>query len=104
MPDKPDQFRGVPRKGMNPYEEWFVGVTIRLNKDQDFSGKPKNVIAAALQYAKRSGFAAAAAPCLSAAGLPTSVMIWGDKSRGWEEGTPEEIRAQFEAAGIHLRR
>lgn len=104
MPDEPDRFQGVPRKRKHPYDDWFIGRPIRINNPQDFTGKTRNVIAAALRYAERSNFAAAAAPCLDKNGQPGSVMIWGDKNREWSEGTPAEIKKKFLEANVKLRR
>lgn len=104
MPDKPDSFQAVPRSLKYRYYEWFVGEMVRLNQPTDFKGEPRVIIAAALRYAQRHGFAAAAAPCLDRNGQPGSVMVWGDPNRPWDEGTPAEVKAEFKKAGVTLRR
>lgn len=104
-----DHFIAPPRQTSLPYDEWFTGQRLLLERNVDFNDDPRNVATKILNYARRRNMAAVAIPMRdpddrSPKAPLRAVQVWGDPTRTWEQGPPADLVAELRSVGVRLRR
>lgn len=107
-PDVLESFFESPRPTSLPYASWLTGQRLLLLKGRDFNEECEAVRIKLLAYAKRHDWAAVAIlarrPIDPLDGPALCLQVWGDPSRSWDEGPPDEIWRELKRTPRRKRR
>lgn len=101
-PEVLESFFDPPRSTSLPYADWLTGQRLLLVQGTDFNEDPRRVANKVLGYARRKDWAAVAVltrrPTDPAQAAPRCIQVWGDPSRSYADGPPEEILRELGSA------
>lgn len=104
-PEVLDSFFDAPRATSLPYADWLTGQRLLLVQGTDFNEDPRRVVNKILGYARRRDWAVVAILTRRPTDPPQAaarcIQVWGDPSRSYADGPPEEILREL---GRSLRR